>query len=56
MVCLIKAETEWLLQSDVIESSRCPWRVQVLVVSHGRKKRLVIDYSSTVNHRTGLDV
>ena len=45
----IEAEVGRLLAADVIEPSRSPWRAQVLVVKQKEKKRLVIDYSSTVN-------
>ena len=51
----IEAEVGRLLAADVIEPSRSPWRAQVLVVKQKDKKRLVIDYSSTVNRFTVLD-
>ena len=37
-----------LLDADIIEPARSPWRAQVLVVKQGEKKRLVIDYSVTI--------
>ena len=52
----IKTETEKLLKEDVIEPSVSPWRAQVLVVSNeNHKKRMVADYSGTVNLFTELD-
>ena len=47
----IQAEIRHLLDEDIIE----PWRAQVLVVERGKKKRLVIDYSTTINRYTTLD-
>jgi len=44
----IKSEVQRLLDADIIEPSRSPWRAQVLVVKQGEKKRLVIDYSVTI--------
>ena len=44
-----------LLDADIIEPARSPWRAQVLVVTQGAKKRLVIDYSATINRFTLLD-
>jgi len=51
----IEAEVGRLLAADVIEPSSSPWRAQVLVVKQKEKKRLVIDYSTTVNRFTVLD-
>ena len=51
----IEAETGRLLASDIIEPSRSPWRAQVLVVKQKEKKRLVVDYSMTINRFTELD-
>ena len=52
----IKAETEKLLKEGVIEHSVSPWRAQVLVTSNdNHKKRMVVDYSDTVNLFTELD-
>ena len=53
----IKAEVKKLLEAGVIEECESPWRAQVLV-HHGNenhKKRLVIDYSQTINRFTKLD-
>jgi len=44
-----------LLDADIIEPARSPWRAQALVVKQDEKKRLVIDYSSTINRFTLLD-
>lgn len=49
----IKTEIDQLLSSGVIEASNSPWRAQVLVTSSNRhRKRLVIDYSRTINRFT----
>ena len=55
----IKQEIAKLEQQGVIKECKgpCPWRAQVLV-HHGndtQKKRLVIDYSQTINRYTKLD-
>ena len=45
-----------LLREELIESSNSPWRAQPLVVTQeNHKKRMVIDYSQTVNKYTLLD-
>lgn len=52
----IKQEIKKLLSQGIIEESRSPWRAQVLITrSINSKKRLVIDYSQTVNKYTQLD-
>lgn len=52
----IKEEVSKLLQDGVIEKSISPWRAQVLVAGGGaHRKRLVIDYSMTINKFTDLD-
>ena len=52
----IETEVQKLLKEGVIETSASPWRAQVLVTSGERhKKRMVIDYSQTVNKFTLLD-
>lgn len=52
----IDRQIQELLNDDVIEPSRSPWRAQVVVVQKdNRKKRMVIDYSQTVNKFTKLD-
>ena len=52
----IRAEIDRLLKDNVIEPSRSPWRAQVLVVTNERqKRRMVIDYSQTINRFTHLD-
>lgn len=51
----IKSETERLLEEGVIVPSRSPWRAQVAVVKQGSKKRMVVDYSQTVNRFTNLN-
>ena len=49
----IKDEVKSLLKEDIIESSDSPWRAQVLITSSERhKKRMVIDYSQTINRFT----
>lgn len=52
----IQSEVSKMLQNDIIEPSKSPWRAQVLVTTNERhKKRMVIDYSQTVNKFTYLD-
>ena len=52
----IASETTRLLQEGIIERSSSAWRAQVLVVEPANhKKRLVIDYSQTINKHTPLD-
>ena len=52
----INEEIQKLLNADIIESSRSPWRAQVLVVQReNKKKRMVVDYSQTINKFTELD-
>jgi len=52
----IRKEVEKLLDQGVIEPSRSPWRAQVLVTKDERhKRRMVIDYSQTINRFTSLD-
>lgn len=52
----IHSETERLLAEGVIEPSSSPWRAQVVVtVNERHKKRMVIDYSQTINRFTLLD-
>nr|CAH8849255.1 unnamed protein product [Trichobilharzia regenti] len=52
----ISTEVNRLLQEGVIEPSNSPWRAQVLVTSNERhKKRMVVDYSQTINRFTFLD-
>ena len=52
----IKDETSKMLAEGVIEPSISLWRAQVLVTSsENHKKRLVVDYSDTINRFTQLD-
>ena len=52
----IKEEVMKLLKEGVIEPSNSSWRAQVLITKDERhKKRMVIDYSQTVNRFTELD-
>ena len=52
----IETETKKLLADGIIEPSISPWRAQVLVTTDERhKKRMVIDYSQTINRFTQLD-
>ena len=53
----IDSETQRLLEGGIIEPSLSPWRAQPLVVKEdgNHKKRMVIDYSQTVNKYTLLD-
>lgn len=52
----IQQEISKLLEDGVIETSTSPWRAQVLITESGaHRKRLVIDYSMTINKFTDLD-
>ena len=52
----IKEEVRKLLAECIIEPSYSPWRAQVLVTKDERhKRRMVVDYSQTVNRYTLLD-
>ena len=53
----IKQEISSLLEKGIIEPSTSSWRAQVLVAKRedSDKKRLVIDYSQTINKYTQLD-
>lgn len=52
----IQNEVEKLLSDGIIEESRSPWRAQALVtINENHKRRMVIDYSQTVNRFTLLD-
>ena len=52
----IEAEIGCMLSEGNIRPSNSPWRAQVLVTSgENHKKRLVIDYSQTINRFTDLD-
>jgi len=52
----IETQVRKLLQDGIIEPSRSPWRAQVLVTTNERhKRRMVIDYSQTVNRYTVMD-
>ena len=45
-----------MIKEGVIEESTSPWRAQVLIVTYKRqRKRLVVDYSRTINRFTRLD-
>jgi len=49
-------ETRRLLSDDLIEPSDSPWRAHILVVTEqSGKRRMVIDYSRTINSFTQLD-
>ncbi|XP_069778983.1 uncharacterized protein [Narcine bancroftii] len=51
----IRAEARRLLQEGIIEKSSSPWSVQVVVVKSGKKQRMVVYYSQTINKFTQLD-
>ena len=52
----IRGEISKLLSANIIEPCRSPWRAQVLVTKDDRqKKRMVIDYSRTINKFSYLD-
>ena len=49
-------EIERLLSEGIIEPSNSPWRAQVLVTTNeNHTKRMVIDYSQTINKFTEID-
>ena len=52
----IAEETKKLLEDGIIEPSRSPWHAQVLVTTNEtHRKRMVVDYSQTINRFTHLD-
>lgn len=51
----IRSEIQRLLAEGIIEPSTSPWRAQVHVVQNRFKRRLVVDYSRTINQYTYLD-
>lgn len=52
----IHEEVQSLLHEGIVEKSQSPWRAQVLVTSDERhKRRMVVDYSRTINRFTSLD-
>ena len=52
----IQSEIKKLLNENIIEPSVSPWRAQVLIADDGQhKKRMVIDYSRTINKFIFLD-
>ena len=52
----IESTVENLLSNEIIKPSSSPWRSQVLVPSEGNhKRRMVIDYSQTINRFTLLN-
>ena len=52
----IRNETKRIQKEEIIKPSISPWRTQVLVTKNERqKKRMVIDYSQTINWQTFLD-
>ena len=50
----MREEVARLLHSGIVEESCSPWRAQAFVVS-GHKKRMVVDYSQTINLYTEVD-
>jgi hypothetical protein len=52
----IRSEVDHLLKDGIIEPSTSPWRAQVLVTKNlNHKRRMVVDYSQTINRFTYLD-
>ena len=52
----IQTEIEKMIKEGVTEESTSPWRAQVLIVmNEHQRKRLVVDYSRTINRFTRLD-
>ena len=55
-IIFIQEEVKKLLDEEVIEESISPWRAQVLITQNeNHKRRMVIDYSQTINRFTLLD-
>ena len=49
-------EVQHMLKEDIIEPANSPWRAQVVVTKgEHSKKRLVINYSQTINKYTQLE-
>ncbi len=49
-------EVKRLLKENIIEPSKSPWRAQVQITTNeNHKKRMVVDYSQTINRYTQLD-
>ena len=52
----VDKEIHRLLMENIIEPSQSPWRAQVLVTSNANhKRRMVVDYSRTINRFTLFD-
>ena len=51
----IRKEVSRLLHEGIIERSSSPWRAQLLITNENSKKRMVVDYSQTINKFTPLD-
>jgi hypothetical protein len=52
----IEGEIQRMLREGIIEPSNSPWRAQiVLTSSESRKRRMVVDFSRTINRFTMLD-
>ena len=49
-------EVKRLLKENIIEPSKSPWRAQVQITTNeNHKKRMVVDYSQTINRYTQLN-
>ena len=52
----IETETNSMLKEGIIRPSNSPWKAQVLVTEEdNHKKRMVINFSQTINRFTELD-
>ena len=51
----IYSEIQRLKREDIIQDSQSPWRAQCFVINQNEKKRLVVDYSNTINLQTFID-
>ena len=52
----VSMEVKRLLKENIIEPSKSPWRAQVLITTNkNHKRRMVVDYSKTINRYTQLD-
>ena len=55
-VVFIQNTVRELLENGIIEPSKSPWHSQVLITKNpNHKKRMVVDYSQTINRFTYLD-
>lgn len=51
----ITDEIERLTTEEIVIPSQSPWRAQIVVVQQGKKMRMAVDYSQTINRFTSLN-